>query len=103
MLIVSLFPLFISAPEWNFALMLFLLFLLGYSRVSLNTIKIYIPVAISMGSIILISYTILGGTHPDYHLLSRLGPVNIYWERVRDALVIYFRILPMILTMVFFL
>ena len=103
MLIVSIFPLFIAAPEWNIVLMLFLLALLWYSRVNLDTLKIYIPVAISMGSIILISYTILGGTHPEYQLLFKLGAINIYWERIRDAVVVYFRILPMIMTMIFFL
>ena len=29
--------------------------------------------------------------------------MKIYWERIRDAIVVYFRIIPMIFTMVFFL
>ncbi|HZD11091.1 MAG TPA: energy-coupling factor transporter transmembrane component T [Candidatus Binatia bacterium] len=103
MLVVSLFPLFIAPPEWNFALIVVLLLLMWYSRIDMKTLRIYVPVAISMGSIILISYTVLGGTHPEYELLWRVAGVNIYWERVRDALVVYFRILPMIFTMVFFL
>lgn len=103
MLVVSLFPMFIAPPEWNFALILVLLFLLWYSRVNMRTLRIYVPVAISMGTIILLSYTVLGGTHPEYELLWRVGGVNFYWERIRDALVVYFRILPMIFTMVFFL
>jgi len=69
----------------------------------MRTMKIYIPVAISMGSIILLSYTVLGGTHPEFELLVRFWGINIYWERIRDAIVIYFRVLPMIFTMVFFL
>ncbi len=68
-----------------------------------GTLKIYIPVAVSMGTIILISYTVLGGTHPEFQLVTRIWKVNIYWERIRDAIVVYFRILPMIFTMVFFL
>lgn len=103
LLIVSLFPLFVSAPEWNIALMLVILALMGVSRVNIKTLRIYVPVAISMGSIILLSYTVLGGIHPEYELLVRLGGVHIYWERIRDAMVVYFRILPMIFTMVFFL
>lgn len=103
LLVVSLFPLFVSAPEWNILIMLVIFLLMWYSRVNMKTLKIYIPVAISMGSIILISYTILGGTHPEYQLIFKLGGVNIYWERIRDAIVVYFRILPMIVTMVFFL
>jgi len=103
MLIVSLFPMFVSAPEWNIGLMLFIVLLMWISRIDMRTMKIYIPVAISMGSIILISYTILGGTHPEFELLFKIGSVNIYWERIRDAIVVYFRILPMIFTMVFFL
>jgi energy-coupling factor transport system permease protein len=103
LLVVSLFPLFISAPEWNFALIVILILLMWYSRVNMRTLRIYIPVMISMGTIILLSYTVFGGTQPQYELLFRVIGVNIYWERLRDAIVVYTRILPMIFTMVFFL
>lgn len=103
LLIVSLFPLFISAPEWNFALIIIIILLMWYSQVNMRTLRIYIPVMISMGTIILLSYTVFGGTQPQYELLFRVIGVNIYWERIRDALVIYTRILPMIFTMIFFL
>jgi len=94
---------FVSAPEWNILLMAVTIFLMWISKVDMRTLKIYVPVAISMGSIIFLSYTVLGGTHPEFELLARIGPVNFYWERVRDAIVVYFRVLPMIFTMVFFL
>ncbi len=103
LLIVSLFPLFIYAPEWNIALMLGIVLLMWYSRVNMSTLKMYIPIAVSMGSIILISYTSLGGYHPEYRLLAQFFGIHIYWERIRDAIVVYFRILPMIFIMVFFL
>ena len=103
LLVVSLFPMFVSAPDWNIALMVLIVFLMWVSRVDMRTLKIYIPVAISMGTIILISYTVLGGTHPEFELVVRWAGVNIYWERIRDAIVVYFRVLPMIFTMVFFL
>ncbi|MCA1754075.1 MAG: energy-coupling factor transporter transmembrane protein EcfT [Spirochaeta sp.] len=103
LLVVSLFPMFISAPEWNVGLMLGIMLLMIYSRVSLRTLKMYIPVAISMGIIILLSYTLLGGVQPQYQQITRVLGVSIYWERLRDALVVYFRVVPMILSMVFFL
>jgi len=103
MLVVSLFPLFISAPEWNFALIIICLLLMWYSRVDMRTLRIYIPVAVSMGSIILLSYTVMGGIHPEYQLLVNIIGIHIYWERIRDATVVYFRVLPMIFTMVLFL
>jgi energy-coupling factor transport system permease protein len=103
LLIVSLFPMFVAAPEWNLALMIIIIILMWVSRVDMKTLKIYIPVAVSMGSIILLSYTVLGGNHPEFQLLTRIWKVNIYWERIRDAIVVYFRVLPMIFTMVFFL
>jgi energy-coupling factor transport system permease protein len=103
LLIVSLFPMFVAAPEWNMLLMVIIILLMWVSRVDMRTLKIYIPVAISMGSIIIISYIFLGGTHPEYQLITRFVGINIYWERVRDAIVVYFRVLPMIFTMVFFL
>lgn len=103
MLVVSLFPMFVAAPEWNLFLMFLLILFMWLSRVDMRTLKIYVPVAISMGSIIMISYVILGGTHPEFTLITRFLGINIYWERIRDALVVYFRVLPMIFTMVFFL
>jgi energy-coupling factor transport system permease protein len=103
MMVVSLFPMFISAPEWNALLMVVVLFFMWLSKVDMRILRIYIPVAISMGSIILLSYVIVSGVHPEYHLLGTFIGIRIYWERVRDAIVVYFRILPMIATMVFFL
>ena len=103
LLIVSLFPMFVAAPEWNMLLMLVIILLMWISRVDMRTLKIYVPVAISMGSIIIISYVLLGGTHPEYQLITQFAGIKVYWERVRDAIVVYFRILPMIYTMVFFL
>lgn len=103
LLVVSLFPMFVAAPDWNIALMVGIVLLMWLSRVDMRTLKMYIPVAISMGTIILISYTILGGIHPEFELIVRWAGVNIYWERIRDAIVVYFRVLPMIFTMVFFL
>jgi len=103
LLVVSLFPMFIVAPEWNALLMVVVLILMWLSKVDIKILRIYVPVAISMGSIILISYVIFSGNHPEYHLLVQLGVIKIYWERIRDAIVVYFRILPMIVTMVFFL
>lgn len=103
LLVVSLFPMFVAAPEWNMALMIFIILLMWVSRVDMKTLKIYIPVAVSMGSIILISYTVMGGTHPEFQLITRVWKVSIYYERIRDAIVVYFRVLPMIFTMVFFL
>ncbi len=103
LLIVSLFPMFVSAPEWNMLLMLVIILLMWISRVDMRTLKIYVPVAISMGSIIIISYILMGGTHSEYQLIAQFAGIKVYWERVRDAIVVYFRILPMIFTMVFFL
>lgn len=103
LLVVSLFPLFVAAPEWNIGLMTLILVLMVISRVDIRILRIYVPVAISMGTIILLSYTVLGGRHPEFYVVARFLGIEIYWERIRDALVVYFRILPMIATMVFFL
>jgi len=103
LMIVSLFPMFVSSPDWNISMMIVIIIMMWISLVYMRTMKIYIPVAISMGTIILLSYTVMGGTHPEFELLVRFWGINIYWERIRDAIVIYFRVLPMIFTMVFFL
>ncbi len=103
LLVVSLFPMFISQPEINLLMTIIILVLMVLSKVDLRILRIYVPVAISMGWVILLSYTVLGGTHPEYKLLYQFIGIKIYWERIRDAIVVYCRILPMIATMVFFL
>jgi energy-coupling factor transporter transmembrane protein EcfT len=103
MLVVSLFPMFIAAPEWNAAIIILILILMWYSRIDIKILRFYVPIAISMGSVILLTYTVFGGNHPEFITLVKVLGIRIYWERVRDAIVVYFRILPMIFTMVFFL
>jgi energy-coupling factor transport system permease protein len=103
LLVVSLFPMFIASPEINLLITVVVLALMVYSKVDLRILRIYIPVAISMGWVIFLSYTVLGGKHPEYELLYQILGVNFYWERLQDAVVVYCRILPMIATMVFFL
>ncbi|MDI6694926.1 MAG: energy-coupling factor transporter transmembrane component T [Anaerolineales bacterium] len=103
LLVVSLFPMFITQPEVNLFIMAVILLLMIWSRVDLRILRIYVPVAIAMGWIILLSYTVLGGTHPEFELLAKVLGIKIYWERLRDGVVVYCRILPMIATMVFFL
>ncbi|HEC22016.1 MAG TPA: energy-coupling factor transporter transmembrane protein EcfT [Chloroflexi bacterium] len=103
LLIVSLFPMFISAPEWNLLLVVLILILMRYSRIDFSILKLYVPVAVSMGSIILLSYTVFAGNHPEFHELARVLGIRIYYERILDAITVYFRILPMIFIMIYFL
>jgi energy-coupling factor transport system permease protein len=103
LMVVSLFPLFISAPEWNFLIVVLIVVLMAFSRIDLTTLKIYVPVAVSMGSIILLSYTVFAGHHPEFHELARVLGIRIYYERIIDAITVYFQILPMIFIMVYFL
>ncbi len=93
----------ISAPEWNLLIVLLIIALMAFSRIDLSTLKIYVPVAISMGSIILLSYTVFAGNHPEFHELARIAGIRIYYERLIDAITVYFQILPMIFIMVYFL
>ncbi len=103
LLIVSLFPMIISSPDWNFVLILVVFVLLRYSRVTFSTLKLYIPISISMGTLILLSYTVLGGRHPEFHEVTNLLGIPIYFERIVAAIEVYMRILPMIFVMVLFL
>src|SRR5450756_1321564 len=77
LLVVSLFPLFIAAPEWNFGLIIFVLLLMWYSRINMGIMRIYVPVAISMASIIFLAYVILGGYHPEYAQIGRLLAIRV--------------------------
>ncbi len=103
LMVVSLFPMIISSPDWNFALIIVVLVLLEYSKVTLSTLKLYVPISISMGFLILISYTVLGGRHPEFYQVFSLFGIPIYYERIVAAVEVYMRILPMIFVMVLFL
>jgi len=103
LMIVSLFPMIISSPDWNFVLIVVTLVLLEYSRVTLSTLKLYVPISVSMGVLILLSYTVLGGRHPEFYQVFSLFGVPIYFERIVAAVEVYMRILPMIFVMVLFL
>lgn len=103
LLVVSLWPMIISSPEWNLALIVMVLLLLEYSRVALSTLKLYFPISISMGILILLSYTVLGGRHAEFYEVFNFLGVPIYFERIVAAIEVYMRILPMIFVMVFFL
>ncbi len=103
LLVVSLFPMFISAPEWNLALIVVILVLLRYAKVNLSTLKIYVPVSLSMGVLIFLTHTVLGGRHPEFYVAFRLFGFPFYYERIVAAVDVYARILPMIAVMVFFL
>jgi energy-coupling factor transporter transmembrane protein EcfT len=101
--IVSLFPMIIAAPEWNLLLCILVIILMQYSRVSMGTLKLYVPISISMGSIILITHTFFAGNHPEFYEVVRFLGIRIYFERIMDALTVYFRVLPMIFITVYFL
>ncbi len=103
LMIVSLFPMIISSPDWNVVLILVVLALLKYSRVTFSTLKLYVPISVSMGVLILLSYTVLGGRHPEFHQVVSLLGIPIYFERIVAAVEVYMRILPMIFVMVLFL
>jgi energy-coupling factor transporter transmembrane protein EcfT len=74
-----------------------------YSRINLATLKFYAPVAVSMGSLILFSYTVFAGNHPEFIELTRFLGIHIYYERIIDAIVVYLRVVPMIFITVYFL
>lgn len=101
--VVSLFPMIIGAPEWNAVLIVLVIALMKYSRINLATLRIYVPVTVSMGSLILLSYTVFAGRHPEFTELVRFVGIRIYYERILEAIVVYFRILPMIFITVYFL
>lgn len=103
LLVVSLFPMFISAPEWNFSLIIIAILIMAYGKVNLSTLKIYIPISVSMGVLILLTHTVLGGIHPEFYVAFRIFGFPFYYERIVAAVDVYARILPMIFVMVLFL
>jgi len=103
LMVVSLFPMFISSPEWNFSIILLVMAILVYSKVNLKTLKVYIPLSISMGVLILLTHTVLGGRHPEFFVAFRIFGFPFYYERIVAAVDVYARILPMIFVMVLFL
>ncbi len=103
LLIVSIYPLLIDAPEWNVIGIVAMLIIYIVSRVQLGILKFYTTIMLNIFWIIFIAYTFFGGYAPGYHVIGKVGPVLISWENVSWAITVYLKMFFAILVIVYFL
>jgi len=103
LIIVSLYPMLIDAPEWNIlgAILVAMLFIL--SRVPLKILKYYTAIMLNIFWIIFIAYVFFGGYTQGYHVITKIGPIIVSWENLSMVLVVYSRMFFAILVIIFFL
>lgn len=101
-IITGFIPLFINRPELNllFAALVMLLFI--YSRVSLSSLKIYLPVMICAGIFTFLTFIFFPGNDPNNRVIGHLFSLAIYDQPIMDACIAYSKILALLLSSIFY-
>lgn len=100
-IIMGFVPLFIQIPEVNFIFFLIILGLFKLSKVSLKQLKKFVPMVITVGCFIMLTYIVFPNKEPG-ELPIKIGFVNIYFHSLMWALCIYTRILTLIFSSIFY-
>lgn len=103
LLIVSIYPLLIDAPEWNLVGIVAMIIIFVVSKVQLSILKFYTTIMLNIFWIIFIAYTFFGGYAPGYHVIGKVGPILISWENISWAITVYLRMFFAILVIIYFL
>ncbi|RYL92746.1 energy-coupling factor transporter transmembrane protein EcfT [Sporolactobacillus sp. THM7-4] len=101
-IITGFIPLFINKPELNilFAALVMLLFI--YSRVSLSSLKIYLPVIICAGIFTFLTFIFFPGDDSNNQAIGHLFSITIYDRPIMDACIAYSKILALLLSSIFY-
>lgn len=94
-------PLFIQIPEINFVFFLGILGLFKISKVNLKQLKRYVPMVITVGCFIMLTYIIFPNKQSG-EIPIKIGFINIYFHSIMWALCIYTRILTLIFSSIFY-
>ncbi|MHB1392085.1 MAG: energy-coupling factor transporter transmembrane component T family protein [Clostridia bacterium] len=101
-IISGFIPIFIDLPEVNFAIIIFLIFLFVYSKVDVFKLKIYMPMMVTVGVFIFITYWLAPGNDPGNKVMGYLLGKPLYYQPLRWALVSYIRILSLLFASIFY-
>lgn len=101
-IVTGFIPLFIDMPEINLLFIVAVIALFKYARVDLNSLKIYLPMMVTVGIFIFLTYIFFPGKDPQYIPFFKILGKQVYYQPIRWALVSYIRILALILASIFY-
>lgn len=101
-IVTGFIPLLIDMPEINLLCIFLLMGLFKWSRVQLASLKIYMPMIVTVGIFIFLTYVIFPGDDPQNIPFFKILGYQVYYQPVRWALVTYVRILTLIFASIFY-
>lgn len=101
-IITGFIPLFINQPEVNLGIVVLVLALFIYSKVSLKNLKIYMPVIIGAGVFTFLTFIFFPGDITNYIVIGDIFGKEIYYEPILKACVAYSKILALLLSSIFY-
>lgn len=101
-IITGIIPLFINQPEVNLSIVALVLVLFVYSKVSLKSLKVYMPVIIGAGIFTFLTFILFPGETENYTKIGSLIQLEIYYEPIMKACIAYSKILALLLSSIFY-
>lgn len=100
--IMGFVPLFIDLPEVNLLFILGLFVLFRIARVDLKSIRVYVPMMLTVGLFMFLTYVFFPGKNPENIPIASLFGKEIYYQPIRWAVVSYIRILALLFASIFY-
>lgn len=101
-IVTGLIPLLVEMPEINFLFLVGIFGLFVYSKVDFKKLKIYLPMIVTVGIFLLLTYTFFPITKGEKILLFKIGSLKIYYSSIIWAVCVYFRIIALIYASIFY-
>lgn len=101
-IVTGLIPMFIERPEINLLFMFSIMILFLYARVDISGLKIYLPMMITVGLFIFLTYIFFPGDDPNYVQIGSILGLKLYYQPLRWAFMAYIRILTLLWAAIFF-
>ncbi len=95
-------PLFIERPEINLIFLAIILVFFVVAKVDLKQLRIYLPMIVTVGLFIAITYILFPNAQGREFSLARFGSITVYYGSMMWALCIYVRILTLLFSSIFY-
>lgn len=99
---MSMIPLCVQMPEVNFVLFLLLMGLFIYAKIDFRKIKMFLPMIVTVGIFIMLMYTFFPVVDDSRLVIGHIGKFNVYFYSLIYGLSVYFRIILLIFSSVFY-
>lgn len=100
--ITGFLPVFLAMPEANLTFLFLIIVLFRLARVDLRSLKIYVPMIVTVGVFIFLTYIFFPGKDPSYIPVGRFLGRTVYYQPLRWAAAAYIRILALLFASIFY-